>query len=191
MFTRWSHFLTISFLLLFALFLFYYSICVWWKRNEKRTNFAALVQWQYWWRRQSFSETLWEKHVVSRKKNLSLQLGCNFNYIFKAENWQQPPNVKNCVASGIRLFKHIHLFFNMKKYHNTTVWQSNLIHNISTNYISRLHERVYSCKINFIIHLVSWICFNIDPQLKFIKKYSLVVVFFILREKILKESLIP
>ena len=188
MFTRWSHFLIISFLLLFALFLFYYSICVWWKRNEKRTNFAALVQWQYWWRRQSFSETLWEKHVVSRKKNLSLQLGCNFNYIFKAENWQQPPNVKNCVASGIRLFKHIHLFFNMKKYHNTTVWQSNLMHNISTNI---LLNTFYSCKITFIIYLVNWICFNIDPQLKFIKKYSLVVVFFTLREKILKESLIP
>ena len=146
MFTRWSHFLIISFLLLFALFLFYYSICVWWKRNEKRTNFAALVQWQYWWRRQSFSETLWEKHVVSRKKNLSLQLGCNFNYIFKAENWQQPPNVKNCVASGIRLFKHIHLFFNMKKYHNTTVWQRNLMQNISTNQFP--NNEFYSCTEN-------------------------------------------
>ena len=135
MFTRWSHFLIISFLLLFALFLFYYSICVWWKRNEKRTNFAALVQWQYWWRRQSFSETLWEKHVVSRKKNLSLQLGCNFNYIFKAENWQQPPNVKNCVASGIRLFKHIHLF---------SIWK---------NIIIRLFDKVIWSTIYLLINL--------------------------------------
>ena len=175
MFTRWSHFLIISFLLLFALFLFYYSICVWWKRNEKRTNFAALVQWQYWWRRQSFSETLWEKHVVSRKKNLSLQLGCNFNYIFKAENWQQPPNVKNCVASGIRLFKHIHLFFNMKKYHNTTFWQRNLMQNISTNQFP--NNEFYSYKINFIIHLVSLMCFNNEHWCTFIKQYSLFVVF--------------
>ena len=70
-----------------------------------------------------------------------------------------------------------------KKYHNTTVWQSNLIHNISTN--DGMKE-FYSCKINFMIYLVSWICFIIDPQLKFIKKYSLVAVLFILREKILK-----